>query len=175
MKCDVGVDERFDPFRDGYSFGAYLRITDYINENLIFLELEAKDKDSAIAAIVEKMSQTNVFDDASSFLKEVKGREQLGSTGIGKGVALPHARTQHVKNIVVAFARLKKGINFQSEDKEPVKLIFLLGTPLNSVGEYLKVLAKISKIARNDKIRKSLVKAESVDEVAEILKDEDLQ
>ncbi|OGC09100.1 hypothetical protein A2V82_01030 [candidate division KSB1 bacterium RBG_16_48_16] len=152
-----------------------MRISDYINEKLIFLELEAKDKDSAIAAVVEKMSRANIFDNASSFLKEVKGREQLGSTGIGKGVALPHARTQHVKNIVVAFARLKKGIDFQSEDKEPVKLIFLLGTPLNSVGEYLKVLAKISKIARNDKIRKSLVKAGSVEEVAEILKDEDLE
>jgi fructose-specific phosphotransferase system IIA component len=152
-----------------------LRITDYINEDLIFLELEAKDKDSAIAAIIERMSRTNVFDNASSFLKEVRGREKLGSTGIGKGVALPHARTQHVKNIVVAFARLSTGIDFQSEDKEPVRLIFLLGTPLNCVGEYLKVLATISKIARTDKIRKSLIKAGSVEEVAEILKDEDLQ
>jgi len=148
-----------------------LRISDYLRDSLIFLDVEADSKDAAIAKTIELMSQSNVILDAGKFLQDVLEREKLGSTGIGKGVALPHARTAQVKQIIVAMTRLTKGVDFGSEDNEPVRLIFLIGTPLKAVGEYLKVLAKLSKILRQDKIRKKLLKAESAVEVRKILED----
>ena len=145
-----------------------MRIVDYLRDSLIFLDIEAKDKNMAIAKIVELMDKSDVFSNASKFLNEVYQRESLGSTGIGKGIALPHARTQNVKNIVISITRLKDGIDFDSEDKHPVKLIFLLGTPLKAVGEYLKVLAKLSKLLREDKIRHQLLKADTAVEIRKI-------
>ena len=146
-----------------------MRISDYMRDSLIFLDIEAQNKDAAIAETIKLMDESNALDDATKFLKEVNEREKLGSTGIGRGIALPHARTQHVKQIVVAMTRLKEGIDFDSEDKEPVRLIFLLGTPLKAVGEYLKVLAKLSKTLRDDKTRKELLKADSPVEIRKIL------
>ena len=145
-----------------------MKISNYLRSDLIFLDLDAQRKDNAIAKIVELMEKNHVLTDSSAFLSEVLQRESLGSTAIGKGVALPHARTQNVKEIVIAFARLKEGVDFGAEDKEPVRLIFLLGTPLDAVGEYLKVLARLSKLLRDAKIRKGLLKAESPKEVLEL-------
>jgi len=148
-----------------------LRISDYLRDSLIFLDVEAENKEKAIAKTVELMHQAQAITEPKKFLQDVMERERLGTTGIGKGVALPHARTQHVKQIVVAMTRLKKGIDFGADDKEPVRLIFLIGTPLKAVGEYLKVLAKLSKILRQDKVRKKILKAESAIEVRKILED----
>ena len=145
-----------------------MKISNYLRSDLIFLDLDAQRKDNAIAKIVELMEKNHVLTDSGAFLNEVLQRESLGSTAIGKGVALPHARTQNVKEIVIAFARLKEGVDFEAEDREPVRLIFLLGTPLDAVGEYLKVLARLSKLLRDAKIRKGLLKAESPKEVLEL-------
>ena len=148
-----------------------MRIADYLRDSLIFLDLETKDKRSTIAKIVDLMDKNNIFANASKFLNEVNQRESLGSTGIGKGIALPHARTQNVKDITISMTRLKEGVEFGSEDKQPVKLIFLLGTPLNAVGEYLKVLAKLSKLLRDDKIRNQILKVETPVQIRKIFED----
>ena len=148
-----------------------MRIADYLRDSLIFLDIEAKDKSTTIAKIVDLMDKNDVFSDASKFLNEVYQRESLGSTGIGKGIALPHARTQNVKEITISMTRLKDGIEFGSEDKQPVKLIFLLGTPLKAVGEYLKVLAKLSKLLREEKIRSQILKAETPVQIRKIFED----
>jgi len=148
-----------------------VRIADYLQDHLIFLDIDAADKNSAITKIVELMDQNDVFMDADKFLNEVFQRESLGSTGIGKGVAMPHARTQNVKNIVISITRLKKGVDYDSEDKQPVRLVFLLGTPLKAVGEYLKVLAKLSKLLREDKVRSLILKAETPHQIRKIFED----
>jgi len=148
-----------------------LRLANYLRDSLIFLDIEAKDKKDAIAKIVNLMHESKAISDPKKFLNEVNQRESLGSTGIGKGVALPHARTQNVKEIVIAVTRLKSEIEFNAEDGQPVQLIFLLGTPLKAVGEYLKVLARLSKLLHDDKVRKSLLKASSPVEVRKILED----
>jgi fructose-specific phosphotransferase system IIA component len=135
-------------------------ITEYLKEELILLDVNMPDKNSAIAKTVENMARREVLTDPSSFLEEVLKREQLGSTAIGDGVAIPHARTQNVSDIVVAITRLAKPVNF-SPEKELVELIFLIGTPLNAIGEYLKVLARFSKLLRNANVRSSLLSAKT--------------
>jgi len=136
-----------------------VRLSDYMRDSLIFLDLDAEEKTTAITKTVDLMKDTKAITDPEKFLNSVLERERLGSTAIGKGVALPHARTPHINQITIAISRLKNGIDFGAEDDEPVKLIFLLGTPLKSVSEYLNVLARLSRVIKDDKFRKKLLKA----------------
>ncbi len=148
-----------------------MRLSDYFRDCLIFLDIDAPDKVGAIAKTVEFMGKCDVLANASKFLQEVYQRESLGSTGIGRGVALPHARTQNVDEITITMTRLKEGVDFGAEDKENVRLIFLLATPVKAVGEYLKVLARLSKLLREDKIRQKLLKAQTPVEVRKIFEE----
>ena len=142
-------------------------ITEYLKEELVLLDVKMPDKNSAIAKTVENMAKNKVLTEPSSFLEEVLKRESLGSTAIGEGIALPHARTQYVSEIIVAITRLVKPVDF-SHDKEPVQFIFLIGTPLNAIGEYLKVLARFSKLLRNANVRSSLVSVKTPAELINI-------
>lgn len=139
--------------------GDVLRIIDYMQDALILLDIEAKDKNDAIQQAVEQMAKIGVIENSKKFYQAVMEREDLGSTAIGKGIALPHARTQYIDQITIVMVRLKEGIDFDAVDNQPVKLIFLLGTPVKAVGEYLKVLANLSKILKDDSIRKKILKA----------------
>jgi len=139
-----------------------------MRDTLIFLDVEAKDKQEAIQKTIDMMQASGAISNGAKFYSAVMEREALGSTAIGKGLALPHARTQHVDEITIALTRLKPGIEFDAADGEPVELIFLLGTPLKVVGEYLSVLAKLSKIVKDDKTRKKILKAKSPVEIKSI-------
>jgi fructose-specific phosphotransferase system IIA component len=142
-----------------------------MRDSLILLDLEANTKKEAITKIVDAMQKNEVVSKAPKFLEAVFERESLGSTAIGKGMALPHARTQYIDQITITMARLKNGIDFSAADGKPVNLLFLLGTPLKAVGEYLSVLAKLSKILKNDKTREKILKAESPSQVRTILEE----
>ncbi len=148
-----------------------MRLLEYLTTELIFLDLQGKDKNDVIGKVVHLMKQHKAIDDEKDFLREVFQREALGCTAIGNGVAIPHARTKAVKRIIIAFARLSPGIDFGAEDKDPVRLLFVLGTPLDAVGEYLKVLAKLSKLLKEDKTRQQLLKAKNAIAVHDILEE----
>lgn len=148
-----------------------MRLAEYLDESMIFLDIDAQDKNEVIAQIVNGMKENKSITGAAEFLDEVYKRESLGSTCIGNGVALPHARTKTAKEIIVAFARLKNGVDFEAEDREPVKLVFLLGTPVNTVGEYLKLLAKLSKLLKKKTLRNKLLKVRTPGEILNILED----
>jgi PTS system fructose-specific IIC component len=140
-------------------------------ENLILLDLEATTKKEAITKMVDRLRETGVVSDGSKFLEAVFERESLGSTAIGNGMALPHARTQYIDKITILMARLKESIDYKASDGKDVELLFLLGTPLKAVGEYLSVLAKLSKILKNDKTREKILKATTPNLVRTILEE----
>ncbi len=100
-------------------------------------------------------------------------REQLGSTGIGGGIAIPHGKLDSVGSIIVGFGLSPKGIEYESLDNKPVHIFFLLLTTENSTGEHLKVLAQISKLLKMEHFKKSLLTAESVDEIYNIIMEQD--
>ena len=145
-----------------------MRIVDYMRDSLIYLDVDAKDKREAIHKTIELMRENGVITSGDKFFQAVMEREALGSTAIGKGLALPHARTQYIDEITISLVRLSAGIDFDAVDGEPVDLIFLLGTPLKAVGEYLTVLAKLSKILKDDNTRKKILKAKSAVEIKNI-------
>jgi len=102
-------------------------------------------------------------------------REKIMSTGVGKGFAIPHAKTNGVNEIVAAFGKLDKPIDFEALDSNPVNLIFLLIGKENLVGPHIKLLSRISRMMNKDEFRENLSKAKTAEEIYKIFDDEEKQ
>jgi len=146
-----------------------MRLSDYLDPDLILLDLSARSRSEALAQIAGRLADKKLIKDRDEFLAAVNKREDQGCTAIGRCMAIPHARSRTVKRIVVAMARLGAGIDFSAEDGEPVRLIFLIGTPEDKAGEYLKVLARLSKLLKENGLRQELLTAVSAADVLKLL------
>ncbi|MCP3874510.1 MAG: PTS sugar transporter subunit IIA [Desulfobacteraceae bacterium] len=149
-----------------------MRISELLNKNSIIADLDANGKKGAIDELAIAASQVTEASakEISSVLME---REQLGSTGIGGGIAIPHGKLNSVNSITIGFALSKKGVEYDSLDNKLVHIFFLLLTPENSTGGHLKVLAHISKLLKMDQFKKGLLNAQSVDEIYDIIMEQD--
>lgn len=148
-----------------------MQLAEIFKENLIFLNFEAEDKDQALEKMVKSVETGGGIEDAPGLKTALYEREKLGTTGVGGGIAIPHARCGAVKDVTVAFFRSKKGVNFNAIDSKPVHLIFLLLAPVASGGVYLKLLAKISRLLRNDEFRGTLLDVKNPRDVLEIVQE----
>jgi nitrogen PTS system EIIA component len=135
--------------------------------------LQARNKDEALAELVNTLIRGGLKLDFSQIIEVLKQRENLGSTGIGDGIAIPHGKISHLDDIVVAFGRSLDGIPYDSMDGKPVYLFFLLLAPENSAGQHLKILAKISKMLKDTNFRKKLLKAKSRDDLYKVIIDQE--
>ncbi|MFZ2955626.1 MAG: PTS sugar transporter subunit IIA [Candidatus Ozemobacteraceae bacterium] len=150
-----------------------MELTEFIAPQLIKLELQAVKKLDAIKELIDLLDHAGYVTDAEAFLKSVLEREKVGSTGIGKGIAIPHSRTATVREVVVAIGRSPAGIDFDALDNKPVQLIFLIAAPVESGGLYLKALARLSRLLRYQEFRNELMDATSVDQVIKIISAEE--
>lgn len=148
-----------------------MQLADVLKENLVFLDFKAENKDEAIDQFVQAFEKAGMVDDAAALKNALHEREKLGTTGVGGGIAIPHARANTIKDLTVAFFRSKEGINFEAIDGKPVHLIFVLLAPLSSGGPYLKLLAKISKLLRSDEFRGDLMEAPDAQTVLQIIQE----
>ncbi|MCK4547490.1 MAG: PTS sugar transporter subunit IIA [Candidatus Eisenbacteria sp.] len=147
-----------------------LKLVDLINSDLITLDLQARTKNKVFEEMVAGMSASAKVLDGTEFARALEERESLATTGIGRGVAFPHARTGSVDGIVIAFARSRKGVDFDALDGEPVHLVFMMGTSPECVEEYLKVLARISRMLRKGSAKERLMEAKTREDVLEIIR-----
>jgi len=147
-----------------------LKISDFLKSKAIVMEIKAKDKIEAINELVDHMVVNKFVKDGEAFVKALAKRENLESTGIGDGIAIPHARTDSVKELVLAFARSPQGVDFSSIDGKPSYLIFLIASPENKKSEYIMALAKLSRLLRKPTVREKLKKAQNPDEVLSVIK-----
>ncbi|HEX7416229.1 MAG TPA: PTS sugar transporter subunit IIA [Smithellaceae bacterium] len=136
-------------------------------------DLLAKTKTEALTELVNTVVQGGLKLDSSLAIEVLQQRENLGSTGIGDGVAIPHGKISGLDELVVAFGRSKEGIAYDSLDGKPVHIFFLLLAPENSAGQHLKVLAKISKMLKTVNFRKKLLEAKSERDLYKIIIDQD--
>ncbi|MBW1785576.1 MAG: PTS sugar transporter subunit IIA [Deltaproteobacteria bacterium] len=136
-----------------------MRLADILMENDIISDLKARDKKGVLEELAEVVSRHNPSVDRVVLVNVLVERENLGSTGIGDGVAIPHGKLKGVDQPIVSFGRSKTGLDFDSMDAQPVHLFFLLIAPENSSGMHLQVLAKIAKILKNSAFRKLLMEA----------------
>ncbi|MFC1599351.1 PTS sugar transporter subunit IIA [Candidatus Omnitrophota bacterium] len=148
-------------------------ISEYLKEERIVLDLKAGDKEETIRNLAEVLREQQQITDFDKFLSDVFERENLGTTGIGLGLALPHARTQAVSAFVIAIGRIDAGVEFSSLDGEPAKLMFLMGTPKEEVQGYLKILAHLTRLLKRESFRTALMEAKTPQEVIDVFKKEE--
>jgi len=122
-------------------------LADLITPEAIYPSLKAKTKKQALQELAQRAAALTGVD-AREIFDTLLQREHLGSTGIGRGIAIPHGRVAALRNIVSVFARLEEPIDFDALDNEPVDLIFLLLAPEHAGADHLKALARISRLLR---------------------------
>ncbi len=145
-----------------------MELRDFFSEDVINLELKAENKD---AALKELISLLRLPEKSESILyKMLKRRENLGSTGIGKGIAIPHCRSLVVSRLRVAFGRKQKGIEFKAIDDKPVSFFFLIvAPPLEVSNQYLPVLGRIAQLCRESDVPERLARIETPEEFLALL------
>ena len=149
-------------------------IADYIKVETINLNLESKNKNAVIRELYNNLKQTNLIKDEEQGLNDIFKREDMGSTGIGKRIALPHAKTKAVDELMITFGISRNGISYNSVDDENVNIFFMFLCPENKTREYLKVLARISRLIREEKFVNDLLKATSNQEILELIRNEEI-
>ncbi len=139
-----------------------MKIVPWLNKDRIIMSMKSEEKREAIKELGSVIRQARAVLDYDKFMKEVFRREELCTTGIGNEIAIPHARTDGVKELIIAIGRSLKGIEFDAIDQKPVKLIFLLGTPQSAgLNVYLRVLAHLSRMLNNRAFRSELLEAKT--------------
>ncbi len=150
-----------------------MKLTDIISEKYIVLGMEAKSKGDLIDKMLALIASHPSIEDAGKLRDDVWKREKEMSTGIGKKVALPHAKTNAVKAPILAFATLKKEVDFDSIDSEPINIVFLLATPETMLTQHLKLLSRISRLVATEAVREKLVNTAEIAEVITLFQEEE--
>jgi PTS system nitrogen regulatory IIA component len=147
-----------------------MKISNYMTEELVKLDIAPGEKFSLLSRLSHMLGADKRVIDPDRLAEDIAEREKIEPTGIGEGVAIPHARTDSVSDIIIMMARLEEAVQYNSIDGKPVTLLFLIGTPKDAVQSYLKVLANLTKLIKEDSVRKSLALASTPAEVLEIVK-----
>jgi len=149
-----------------------MKILDVLQPEAILPNLTARDKKRVLEELVTPVApHANVTPE--ELVRVLMDREQLGSTGIGGGIGIPHGKLKGLDDLLLGFGLSPKGVDFDSIDGRPTHIFFLLVTPENSTGLHLKMLARISRILKNEPFKERLMRATNRDEIYDILKSED--
>ena len=150
------------------------KISDYVKIETIELNLKAKNKKDVIKELHQNILKSNLVKDEELALKDLYSRENMGSTGIGKSVALPHAKTDAVDKMIITVGISRDGIEYDSIDNQPVHIFFMFLCPKADSNEYLRVLARISRwIREDDNFNQNILKAKTTEEIVDLIKKED--
>ena len=150
-----------------------MKITDILKKEHIIENLVSTDKESTLDELSSFLKDKGMVSNKETLQSALMEREALGSTGIGENVAIPHAKISAIDQIVTVFGRSIKGIEFDSLDKKPVHFIYLVLAPMNSSGQHLKVLARISRLLKNKSLRESIISATETNQIYAIITDEE--
>ena len=148
-------------------------IADYLKIETMNLNLESKNKNAVIRELYNNLKKTGLIKDEEQGINDIFAREEMGSTGIGKKVALPHAKTQAVDELIITFGISRNGVTYNSLDDENVNIFFMFLCPENKTQEYLKILARISRLIKEKRFVENLMKAASSEEIIEIIRKEE--
>lgn len=130
--------------------------------------LNANHRDDALKALVKTIYDKKDITDAEKFYQAICEREKLVSTGIGMGVALPHAKIPELNHFFIAIGILQKGVDWNSLDKAPVRMIFLIGGPDDKQTEYLQILSTLTMTLKNEEIRKKMLTLNSKEAILKL-------
>ncbi|WP_054941557.1 PTS fructose transporter subunit IIABC [Paenibacillus ihuae] len=143
-----------------------MRITDLLIKDTMIMNLQATTKEAAIDELIASLAASGRINDKKLFKDKILAREAQSSTGIGGGIAMPHAKTKAVNEATVVFAKSRAGVDFASLDDEPAKLFFMIAAPDGAGNMHLRTLASLSRLLIESEFIEALMKAGTPDEVA---------
>ena len=150
-----------------------MKIADLLSEQVVRTSLPGTSKNDVINAMIDLAASQDRVLDKEKVREAIFEREQIMSTGVGAGFAIPHAKSDAVSDIVAAFAVTAQPIDYQSLDDQPVRIVFLLVGRENMVGPHIKLLSRISRLMNNEEFRKRLLEAATPKDVLEIFRKEE--
>ena len=146
-----------------------MKLSKFCSEDLITFSLKSAEKKDVLRELVTIAGESNLVKDADELLRDVREREELVTTGVGYGVAFPHAKTKATKGIVIVFGRSEKGIDFDAMDHKPVHLFFMIAAPEDAIGAHLNVMARLSYIMKSEENREKMKKVTSPGELLQMI------
>ena len=149
-----------------------MKILDVMQKEAILDNIKSQTKKGALEELVAPLAEIT-GQDHKDLVRVLMDRERLGSTGIGGGIGIPHGKIKDLEDLVLGFGLSRKGVDFEAIDGQPARIFFILITPENSTGLHLKLLARISRILKNDHFKERLLNAADRTEIFEIIKEED--
>jgi nitrogen PTS system EIIA component len=150
-----------------------MKLIDFLSKDRIAPDLAATSKEEVLGELASLLVSAGAVEEVEAVVRVLLEREKLGSTGIGEGIAIPHGKLKELRDVVAAFGRSSRGIDFDSMDGAPVHLFFLLLAPENSASAHLKALARISRLLKEKAFRESLIRASSRDSLYDLMIEED--
>ncbi len=150
-----------------------MRITEFLTPEAVLPSLHAKTKGEALEELAAGLSRAHPAISSSRFLAVLQEREKIGSTGMEKGVAIPHGRIPELQNLVACFGLSPEGIEFDARDGKKSHYIFALVAPENSAGLHLKALSKLSRLFRSEALKESLLKSGDAQAIHALIAQED--
>jgi PTS system nitrogen regulatory IIA component len=140
-----------------------------VREDSVLLEIQARNKDGVLKELATALHRECPQIDLETLFLLLRERENLGSTGVGNGVAIPHARVDNLDQILLGFGRSHEGVGFEAIDNQPVHLVVMMLSPANKPGEYLNTLGAVSRSLKKKEIRSQLKSAESRKEIVKLI------
>ena len=148
-----------------------MALIDLITPEVIKVPLESKTKMEVLRELAELLADAKKIDDADPVLDALIQRETLGSTGLEKGIAVPHCKTPHVKTLTLAIGIAPDGIDFDAADGEPSTLFFCMLAPPDQSGPHIEALAEIARLTQSQSFCRMLKQSLNPDEVVELFLD----
>lgn len=149
-----------------------MKILDVLNSEVILVDLKSKDKIGVLNELVAPAARITGIDH-NDMMRVLMDRERLGSTGIGGGIGIPHGKLKKLERLLLGFGLSRRGVDFESMDGRPTHLFFLLITPENSTDLHLKLLARVSRLLKNEALKEMMMKATRPEEIIAIISEHD--
>lgn len=152
-----------------------MKVSELLEERFILTDFKSDDKKDIINELIDLHKEDNNVNDLEKVRTAIHDREKEMSTGIGKGFAIPHGKTNAVNDVIVSFGKTTSDIDYEALDGNSVHLVFLLVGKVDLVSTYIKLLSRISRVMNKDDFRDKLLNAKTKDEIINIFKEEEKQ
>ncbi len=152
-----------------------MKVSDLLNEDFILSGFKGESKEEIINELIDLFNDDQRVSNINDVKTCVLEREKIMSTGVGKGFAIPHGKTNSISDILAAFGKSEKPIDYDALDGEPVHLVFLLVGKDAFVGKHIKLLSRISRLMNGDAFREKLLNAKDKTEILQVFKEEEKQ
>jgi fructose-specific phosphotransferase system IIA component len=152
-----------------------MKVFELLDEKFVLTDFKSDDKEYVINELVDLYKENDKVNDIEKVRTAILDREKIMSTGVGKGFAIPHGKTNAVNDVIAAFGKTTRDIDYDALDGNPVHLVFLLVGRDDMVSKHIKVLSRISRLMNKDEFRERLINSNSQEEIINIFKEEEEQ